>query len=82
MDSKKLQQLNEARVFQLAGNAIMPLLEKRKTNYMQRLLSEFRAGSREYGHLVAQISVLDDIISEVNRKQQESEFIQEEYNNG
>ena len=82
MDPKKLQQLNEARVFQIAGNAIMPLLERRKSSYMQKLLGAYREGSREYHNTVAQLVVIDDLIGEIRRKTIESEHLQEEFNNG
>ena len=86
MDAKKKKdesmkpvpgKLDELRLYAHAAPLLMPLLERRKTAALKRLVAQYRAGENLIG-TSAEIAVLEDLESELRRKHLELQNYQGE----
>lgn len=62
------QERNEARHFFLAAPILLPLLERRKKDAINRLMVKHREGDTRFDTLVAEIAVLTTLEAEINTK--------------
>lgn len=62
-------ELSEMRLFAIAAPMIRPLLEKRRINTYNRLIMAYRDGRVE-PTLVAELSVISALETEINQKEQ------------
>lgn len=62
------EQLNELRLFYLASNAILPLLEEQRNEAYLKLINRFREGDTNLLPLVAQCSALSQLLEEIEVK--------------
>jgi uncharacterized protein YbgA (DUF1722 family) len=71
MSDKKTteQKLNEARVFHIAAEQLLPLVEERQLRSMEKLIAEFRSGQTNLITAVAQLDAYTTIIEEIRAKE-------------
>jgi hypothetical protein len=68
-EAEKVQMLTEARQFYIAAPILLPLLEKRKADALNRLIAKHRDGDNKYDTLVSEISVLTNLQHDINSKE-------------
>jgi len=61
--------LNEARRFYLAAPVLLPILEKRRNDVVNRLLAKHRDGDTNYVTLVTELAVITGIEKEISSKE-------------
>lgn len=76
-ESERIQILNEARQFYLAAPVLLPLLERRKNDTINRLLSRHRDGDTKYDTLVSELAVLTNLQNEINAKESTYRILEE-----
>lgn len=67
-EAQKQAALTEARQLYVAAPIIMPLLERLSLNAYQRLISGFRNGDKDNLTLIAELSVIDALKSQIRSK--------------
>lgn len=65
-DIEKL--LVEARQVAISAPVLFPMLEKRKTSSLQKLLSTYRDGGEKYLPIIAELFVIETIRQELEAK--------------
>jgi len=71
------EELTEARIFAISAPLILPMLEKRKSVAMSKLLMRFREGGTDFTTLVAELNTLCDLERELKTKEQLYNTLQE-----
>lgn len=66
----KEYELNQARIFNIASQEMLPLIEDMRKTAYDKLLAEFRNGSKDLLTLVAQLAALQNLIDEIQTKQE------------
>lgn len=66
---ERQEMLNEARQFYLAAPVLLPLLERRKVDTINKLMAKHRDGDTKYETLVSELAVLINLQSEINSKE-------------
>lgn len=64
------EQLNEYRIFHLASQAIVPLIEQMHKNSYEKLMNKFRDGSTDLTNSVARLEALYSLLEEIKTKSQ------------
>lgn len=68
-EHKKIEALQEQRVFSIAAPVILPLIERRKRIALEQLMSEFKQGQTNNLAKIAEITCLSDLEREIIMKQ-------------
>lgn len=69
MTESEQETLAEARVFALASPILIPILARRRKDALGRLIQKYKSGESNTLTLVAELSVLNDIETEINQKE-------------
>lgn len=82
MSDKKTteQKLNEARVFSIASEQLLPLIAEKQTHAMEKLIADFRGGKTDLITAVAQLDAYTTILEEIRSKEAQFQHLVEKYN--
>lgn len=67
-ENDKQNLITEARQYAVAAPSLLPLLETRKTQAIQKLIGRFRNGETELLATIAEIAGLQSLEDEIKRK--------------
>jgi len=70
----------DAKTFYLAGPVLMPLLERMRKVAFERLMAKYRDGDQNTLNLVAELSVITNIMRDINQKDQFYRTLEEKRN--
>lgn len=69
-EHERTELIAEARVFAISAPIILPIIAKRKAEALGRLIQAHKLGRTDTATIVAEISVCNDLESEINQKEQ------------
>lgn len=80
-ESEREQMLTEARIVHLAAPIVLPLIERRQKEALQKLLSKYRDGRSDFTNDVAELFVLKNLTEDIRSKEQVFETLTQEIKN-
>lgn len=79
MTENEREELQDLRLFAIAAPMLRPLLEKRKRAAFEQMRREFKDGRTDHTARVAELSVLADLETELNLKENHYRSLEERY---
>lgn len=81
-ESEREQLLTDARIVHLAAPVILPLIERRQLQAMQKLLGKYRDGRTDFITDIAELFVLKNLTEDIVSKQNVFETLTQEIQHG
>jgi len=81
-EHERIEKISEARRFYIASPIIVPMLEKRHEQTLQKLMAKYRDGESDYINVIAELYTLSNLLREIKTQEQLYNAMEEKYVKG